>query len=282
VKAASRYKTYLLLKKLIVFLAGKVRQQTGLDSGPGQFNSWERLLQLCEDANVERDADDNDRRLFDDGRTEDIMTREEQHTCIAACSQRLQQLRAVPLHKWTLGQKRSFEAHLVTALFLVLASPRSQILAQMQVGSTLLRPGQPGNQSPGCFEIHIRARQTKTKKMGTLLTIPAEYSAHLAWWIDTFLPAASGAPGGHGHTGHVWMQRNGKPRTQFTELTRRVTQSVIGRGIATHHFRHSLVTAASESDSAALAAVQGHSVAMQRDAYLVRQVREDQQRLPMR
>ena len=176
VKAASRYKTYLLLKKVVVYLSGKVRQQTGLDNGPGQFSSWQRLLQLCDDANRERDADEADRLLFDD-RSEDIMTRDEQHACLATCSQRLQQLRAgrsaaggaLPLHQWTLGQKRSFEAHLVTALFLVLAGPRSQILAKMRVGSTLLCPGAPGNKSPpDCFKVQIKARETKNKRMGTL------------------------------------------------------------------------------------------------------------------
>ena len=270
VKAASRYKTFLLLKKVVVYLAGKVRQQSGLDNGPGGFNSWERLLQLCDDANRERDADEADRLLFDD-RSEDIMTRDEQHACLATCSQRLQQLRAVPLHQWTIGQRRSFEAHLVTALFLVLAGPRSQILAQMKMGSTLLCPGAPGNRSPqGCYEVQIRARDTKGKKQGALLSIPAEYSQHLAFFIAAFLP--------EGWTGHVWLQRNNKPRTAFTDLTRLVTQSVLGRGIATHKFRHSEVTARSESDSAVLAAVQGNSVGVQRQVYRVQDIREAQQR----
>ena len=270
VKAASRYKTFLLLKKVVVYLAGKVRQQSGLDNGPGGFNSWERLLQLCDDANRERDADEADRLLFDD-RSEDIMTRDEQHACLAACSQRLQQLRAVPLHQWTIGQRRSFEAHLVTALFLVLAGPRSQILAQMKVGSTLLCPGAPGNGSPqGCYEVQIRARDTKGKKQGALLSIPAEYSQHLAFFITAFLPA--------GWTGHVWLQRNNKPRTAFTDLTRLVTQWVLGRGIATHRFRHSEVSARPESDGPVLAAVQGNSLGVQRQVYRVQDIREAQQR----
>ena len=269
VKAASRYKTYLLLKKVVVYLSSMVRQQTGLDNGPGQFSSWQRLLQLCDDANRERDADEADRLLFDD-RSEDIMTRDEQHACLAACSQRLQQLRAVPLHQWTIGQRRSFEAHLVTALFLVLAGPRSQILAQMKVGSTLLRPGAPGNGSPqGCYEVQIRARDTKSKKQGALLSIPAEYSQHLAYFIAAFLP--------EGWTGHVWLQRNNKPRTAFTDLTRLVTQSVLGRGIATHRFRHSEVSARPESDGPVLAAVQGNSLGVQRQVYRVQDIREAQQ-----
>ena len=270
VGAGTRYKAYLLMKKLLVFMAGKNRQQTGIDHGPDQFNSWQRVLTLCDDANRERDSEENDRLLFDD-RTEEIMTKDEQHASLATCSQRLQQLRAVPLHQWTIGQRRSFEAHLVTALFLVMAGPRSQVLAQMKVGSSLLPPGQHGNQSPpGCYEVQIRARDTKTKKMGTLLAIPAEYSDHLAFFVSTFLP--------EGWAGAVWLQKNGQPRTQFTDLTRLVTESAIGRPIAAHHFRHSLVTASSESESAALAAVQGNSVAMQSRVYRVRQVREDQQR----
>jgi hypothetical protein len=106
--------------------------------------------------------------------------------------------------------------------------------------------------------------------MGTLLTIPAEYSDHLTFFINVFLP--------DGWAGTVWLQKNDRPRTQFTDLTRLVTESAIGRPIASHHFRHSLVTASSESDSAALAAVQGNSVGMQSRVYRVRQVREDQQR----
>ena len=270
VKAGSRYKAYLLLKKIVVYLSGKVRQQTGVDSGPGHFSSWQRLLQLCDDANRERDADEADRLLFDD-RSEDIMTRDEQHACINACSHRLQQLRAVPLHQWTLGQRRSFEAHLVTALFLVLAGPRSQILAQMKVSSTLLRPGAPGNRSPpGCYEVQIRARDTKGKKQGALLSIPAEYSNHLAFFIKAFLP--------EGWAGHVWLQRNHKPRTSFTDLTRLVTLSVLGRGVATHRFRHSEVSARPESDGAALAVVQGNSLDVQRQVYRVHDIREAQQR----
>jgi hypothetical protein len=189
VGAGARYKAYLLMKKLLVFMAGKNRQQTGINHGPDQFNSWQRVLTLCDDANRERDSEENDRLLFDN-RTEEIMTKDEQHTCLATCSQRLQQLRVVPLHQWTIGQRRSFEAHLVTALFLVLAGPRSQILAKMRVGTTLLRPGAPGNKSPpGCFEVQIKARETKNKRMGAILTVPAQYSDHLAWWIDTFVPA---------------------------------------------------------------------------------------------
>ena len=102
--------------------------------------------------------------------------REEQHDCLAACRLRLQQLRTVPRLRWTLGQRRCFEAHLITALlFLVLSGHRSQILVQMQLGSTLLRPGQLGSQSPaGQYEIQIRSRQPKGKKMGALLSIPVE------------------------------------------------------------------------------------------------------------
>ena len=119
------------------------------------------------------------------------MTKEEQHAhaCLAACRQRLHQLRTVPLPQWTLGQRRSVEAHIVTALFLVLSGQRSQILAQMKVGSTLLRPGQPGNQSmPGQYEIQIRSRQTKGKKMGARLGIPVEFSDHLGFFIASVLP----------------------------------------------------------------------------------------------
>ena len=268
--AGARYKVFLQMKKILVFMSSKNRRQTGLDHGPDQFTSWQRVLTLCDDANRERGAEENDRLMFDD-RSDDIMTREEQHACLAACSARLQQLRTVPLLQWTLGQRRSFEAHLVTALFLVLAGPRSQILAQMKVDSTLLRPGAPGNRSPpGCYEVQIRARDTKGKKQGALLSIPAEYSDHLAFFIEAFLP--------EGWTGHVWLQRNQKPRTAFTDLTRLVTQATIGRGIATHKFRHSEVTARPESDGPALAAVQGNSVDVQRQVYRVQDIREAQHR----
>ena len=236
-------------------MASKNRQQTGIDHGPDQFDSWQRVLTLCDDANRERGSEENDRLLFDD-RTEEIMTKEEQHACLAACGQRLQQLRTMALLQWTLGQRRSFEAHLITALFLVLSGQRSQILAQMKVGTTLLRPGQPGNQSPpGQYEVQIRSRQTKGKKMGALLGIPVEFSNHLTFFIASFLP--------EGWTGHVWMQANGAPHTQFAAFTRLVTQSVIGRPINPHKFRHSEVTARSESDGEALASVQGNSVAVQ-------------------
>ena len=122
--------------------------------------------------------------------------------------------------------------------------------------------------------MQIKARETKNKRMGTLLTVPAEYSGYLVWWIETFLPA----PGSPDYTGHVWLQKNGRPRTAFTDLTRLVTQSVIGRSISTHHFRHSEVSARSESDGPALAAVQGNSLGVQRQVYRVQDIREAQQR----
>ena len=268
--AGARYKVFLQMKKILVFMSSKNRRQTGLDHGPDQFTSWQRVLTLCDDANRERGAEENDRLMFDD-RSEDIMTREEQHACLAACSRELQQLRTVPLLQWTRGQHRSFEAHLVTALFLVLAGPRSQILARMKVDSTLLRPGQPGNQSPpGQFEVQIRSRETKGKKKGALLSVPAEYSDHLAFFIEAFLPA--------GWTGHVWLQGNGQPRAQFAIFTRLVTQSALGRPINPHQFRHSEVTARNESEGAALAEVQGNSVAVQNRFYRVQQLRAAQQR----
>ena len=268
--AGARYKVFLQMKKILVFMSSKNRRQTGLDHGPDQFTSWQRVLTLCDDANRERGAEENDRLMFDD-RSEDIMTREEQHACLAACSRQLQQLRMVPLLQWTRGQHRSFEAHLVTALFLVLAGPRSQILARMKVDSTLLRPGQPGNQSPpGQFEVQIRSRETKGKEKGALLSVPAEYSDHLAFFIESFLPA--------GWTGHVWLQGNGQPRAQFAVFTRLVTQSALGRPINPHQFRHSEVTARNESEGAALAEVQGNSVGVQNRFYRVQQLRAAQQR----
>jgi hypothetical protein len=126
----------------------------------------------------------------------------------------------------------------------------------MKVGSKVLCPER---RAAGPRAAATRCRyelgEPKGKKMGSLLTIPAEYSEHLTFFITMFLP--------EGWTGPVWLQKNGRPRVQFTAMTRLVTESSIRRRIAALHFRHSMVTASSETDAVALAAVQGTSVATQ-------------------
>ena len=68
------------------------------------------------------------------------------------------------------------------------------------------------------------------------------------------------------------MQAKGTPRPQFCRV------HAPGRHINPHKFRHSAVTARSESDGQVPALVQGNSVAAQDRHYRVRQVRVAQQR----
>ena len=65
----------------------------------------------------------------------------------------------------------------MAALFLVLTRTRTQILAKMKVGSTGMCPER--RTPPGCYEVHIRVRSTKGKKMRHEDDV-GEYSDHLA------------------------------------------------------------------------------------------------------
>ena len=121
--------------------------------------------------------------LFND-RSDEVMTREEQHTKLAMCRQCLATAPCGAVDQRTIGQRCSFEAHLETVLFLVLAGPRSPIL-----GSTVLCPDRrAAGRRAAATRCMYELGQPKGKKMGALLTISTEYSDHLAIFITTFLP----------------------------------------------------------------------------------------------
>ena len=61
-----------------------------------------------------------------------------------------------------------------------------------------------------------------------LLRVPDILTGKFDFYLGTILPA--------GHTGHVFMQREGKPRQDFSSATRATTKQLIGRAVNAHQF----------------------------------------------
>jgi hypothetical protein len=125
---------------------------------------------------------------------------------------------------------------------------------------TLFLPRTPAN--PGdLYQIKISASESKTG-WPVVLSIPAELTGHLTWYLGHVLPG--------GYRGPIFLQRGGDPRQDFSAVARAITQQLIGRPMSAHTFRASITSIfygrgdVSDEQLRHLAATMNHSVDVQR------------------
>ena len=163
---------------------------------------------------------------------------------------------------------QSFVHFLVTATLCLGLAPRSQILRQLQVGSTFVR------QPDGRYLVRILAQMSKNGKP-TMFPLAEELTPPYDAYLNIVRPRLLGKCADRAAASHpfVFFKRNGAaPRPDFGSSTTVVTQMLIGKAINPHSFRSSIITTfyetgATQNDMDLLANIMAHDPATARQFY---------------
>lgn len=174
------------------------------------------------------------------------LTKQEMSTIAAGCLGQLEAFQEAfeesPSETQLRSMAQDYAAFLVTAILSLALAPRSQVLRELQVGKTLKK------HSDGRYWAEIPAEMNKNRKP-TMLTIPAELSPHLDFYLShirsAMLREAAASGISHNKLSHayVFFKKSGEaPRPDFSGLTRSVTARLIGREVTAHAFRAGVIT----------------------------------------
>ena len=160
------------------------------------------------------------------------------------------------------GTKSEFTACLVCTLLVVVLGPRHQGLVAFST-QNVKAPHSEGNDTDH-YIVLTAARQHKDRRPKTF-SVPPLLTPALRFYVEHVLPP--------GHAGPFFLQRGGKGRQSFRDMTAAVTIAAIGRPLSTHVFRHCVTTVLSAKAGVSadqmrvLDRVQGHSERVRRRFY---------------
>ncbi len=225
------YALSLLLKKVCVYLCSRQSSASMLYISPQTLPSWQLIDSYCNQSSRKRKLRQRDRLVLHTSQA--TMTAEELTTVVRGCLSVLDDVMRKKEETGTLGLLKSdakrFTEYFITVCFALLLAPRQQVFRAMTMES-LERP-QDGITST--YIIRLSAERTKVGHP-VLLRVPDVLTAKLDFYLSSILPA--------GHIGHVFLQRSGEPRQDFSSATRAVTKQFIGRAVNAHQFRHCITT----------------------------------------
>lgn len=155
---------------------------------------------------------------------------------------------------------RWFMCLIATAILALGLAPRSQVLMQLRLGSTLRK-----HDDDGLWWVSLLASMSKSGRP-VLFALPSELTDPLGYFVATvrprlLAPASADAPASHDY---VFVNRDGSgPRSEFRTCVNLVTQKCLGRSLNPHSFRSAVITAfydsgASQSELFALSDVMAH------------------------
>ena len=226
------YALSLLLKKVCVYLCSKQSSTSMLYIAPQTLPSWQLIDSHCNHSSRKRKLRQRDRLVLHTSQA--TITSEELAVVVRGCLAVLAEVMDRCAGDQADGSLGSFKTDakrftecFITALFALLLAPRQQVLREMTMES-MVRPAAGGN-----YVIRMSAERTKVGQP-VLLRVPDVLTKAIDFYLCTVLP--------DGHTGHVFLQRRGEPRRDFSSATRAVTQQLIGRAINAHQFRHCVAT----------------------------------------
>ena len=226
------YALSLLLKKVSVYLCSKQSSTSMLYISPQTVPSWQLIDSYCNHSSRKRKLRQRDRLVLHTSQT--AMTSEELTVVVRGCLAVLGEIMAkttVDDADGALGMLKSdarrFTECFITVLFALLLAPRQQILREMTMDS-ITRSGDGGN-----YIIRMSAEKTKVGHP-VLLHVPDVLTGTVDFYFRHILP--------QGHTGHVFLQRGGEPRQDFSSATRAVTKQLICHAVNAHQFRHCIAT----------------------------------------
>jgi hypothetical protein len=224
------YALSLLLKKVCVYLCSRQSSASMLYISPQTLPSWQLIDSYCNQSSRKRKLRQRDRLVLHTSQA--TMTAKELTTVVRGC---LSVLDAV-MQKEEEGQlgllksdARRFTEYFITVCFALLLAPRQQVFRAMTM--ECLEPPRDGKTST--YIVRLSAERSKVGHP-VLLRVPDVLTAKFAFYLGRVLPA--------GHAGHIFLQRSGEPRQDFSSATRAVTKQLIGRAVNAHQFRHCITT----------------------------------------
>ena len=150
---------------------------------------------------------------------------------------------------------------LATATLCLGLAPRSQVLQQLRIGSTLVK-------EKGQYWVRLLAELNKNAKP-CMMVFPPELTVPFDFYLETVRPNLLK---GQQHD-YVFFKRDGKaPRPEFSSYTTAVTKELLGRPINAHAFRSGVITTfyengATQSEMDVLANLMAHDAATAKTHY---------------
>ena len=180
-----------------------------------------------------------------------------------------QETRSGELAESELATDALYVCYLVTATLCLGLAPRSQVLKQLQIGSSFVK-----NTSDGKFWVRILAEQSKGGKP-TTFALPIQMTRPYEHYLAVVRPRILHRLRIATEQDHqfVFFKRNGEaPRSNFSSQTNSVTQRILGRQVNAHAFRAAVITAfyetgASQTQMNTLADVMAHDPTTARQYY---------------
>jgi hypothetical protein len=307
----------LLIKKIIVYLSAIESIRLRIYSPPTTMPAYTYVSSLCSESSVVRKQMAADRAVLGTATlpTNDVdanggaqgqertfpaqqtMTTTEMKVLSSGVLKYLQTARDDERSRHSSKHAQRFAAYLVTAILCLGFAPRSQVLAQIKLGTSFDRG------TDGRYWIKLSAQHSKNQKP-VCLPIPQSLTMFCNHYIavarptimrfgqaaartggaddatdETSSSSSSASSSSAPSSQHVvddqfmFLKKNGTgPRAEFSEWTRYVSQQELGRPISAHTFRSSVITAyyesgATQSQMSDLARYMAHSDQVQKQYY---------------
>jgi hypothetical protein len=258
VGSAAKYELRNELRKIIVFVISRQSQLAGRLLFPEQHPAYHLVTASARYVGQRRKREQRDRMRFgDDSR---IMTGDEQADVLTECREQLGRLMGLE-RRLTTAEEHTFTDHLVVALLLLLLGPRQEVLAHTTTMN--LKPPRSLGNPRDTYYLQVSGQFLKDGPFSG--AVPAVLTAAMTYYIQRVRPLTVMGP--------MFVGPNGLARVDFSNSTRRVTMSVLGRPITSHRLRHSQVTDELQRAEVTpevrrdMAAHRGHSVQVQEAHY---------------
>lgn len=301
---------FLLVKKVVVYLSAQESLRLKQWTPPSTIESYSFVCSLCSEATTQRKAHAADRALIGthpvgspssfyassgtqspvlslsssrEPQTSGLslagdkhfpaavpMTKVELQSVLTGCMRYLSAATSDGRSATSVKEALRYTAYLITAFLCLGFAPRSQVLAQLQLGTSLTRDSPT---SP--YWIRLRSEQSKNGKP-VLLPVPDRLTSFFSHYITITRAAIirlASAPAG-ADKNYLFLRKTGEgPRlTGFSDMTRYVTRMLINREVTCHAFRSTIITVfyqsgASQADMTNLARLMSHDPQTARNYY---------------
>ena len=191
----------------------------------------------------------------------------------SGCLKRLEEFRScISSNSGSVGEvkalSREYVKYLATATLCLGLAPRSQVLRELQLGTTLAKHSDDGR-----YWVKMLAELNKNGKP-CMMAFPAELTQPFDFYFEHVRPQLlAGTKFSTRTHAYVFFKRDGQaPRPEFSTWTTAVTMQLIGRPINAHAFRAGVITTfyengASQGEMDVLASLMAHDSATAKTHY---------------